>query len=212
MNKASIHKFRETLPNKNDFWLVFSFSVFVTHVWGYTWFLYHIPALIKRSTLWEITNIAAYNLVSFLCDSLFITIISFVVSRFITTKDYKAHFPITGHIVIFISTIYAALVNLAFPYYPTIIYHFLITKYPNLQISADIFNICLFSTIFFLLVLTIIRLIKYILRNYRITKIINKFTERTTSLSILFLILDMASLILFIFRGFFLTLLGFNTS
>lgn len=183
MGSLTRNTLRKKFPSKNEIWSVFSVGVFVTHMWGYILLLYHIPALILRSTVWEIFSVAAYNLVFYLLDSLFISTLILVFCMVLPASYLRDHFTITGSTIIFVFALTAAFIIFTIPIYSVLLNRIQNKELHRIIIGASYLSLLLWL-MFTLMISNKIRYKTHLARYYL------GFIKRITTLSSLFLVLD----------------------
>ena len=184
------------LPNKREFYLAVSVSVFFIHIWSFVTYFYTVPGLILSRSLGELADISAYILADALFESVLLSGVIALFCLLPWSHNLRENFVPLSTLLISALSISAA------------IFHFL---KPVSQAITDLLNqwqVNYISVIFILLSFLLIGLIftiifssRWITNHNRFRHALSSFADRVSLLATLFLALDFISLVVIIIRN-----------
>lgn len=176
MNLKSV---RSRLPSRGDIILVFLVSVFIIHTWSIYSFFHEVPAYVLRLSIWEILGVLAYTQAFSLFESTLALVILLVLTFLLPRQLFTEKFVAQSIILVTLTGVWLIL--------PT---------FQNQIFQSISTNSSLLGYIFFLALLTLlVRLVP------KFEDVLNGIAERLTILAALFIVFDILSILIIIYRN-----------
>ena len=106
------NSFIKLLPPGRKIFLVFSVCIFTIHSWNFVVFLYHFPALLKKTSIYQVIGVFAYSFSFALIESICLTAIIITLIGIIPVKFLRERFLFYGTSLALIFSVWLILINL----------------------------------------------------------------------------------------------------
>jgi hypothetical protein len=182
--------------SKRDLWLLFSAVAFPIHIWAIILIFRDLSWVAERTNMADAIGVGAYGLLISLLDSIFIFLITILLGFLVSTKwDQPQRISLIGTLVSIVS-IWAILGQLYFllgySFPPTLIQALANTTRPLRY---------LYALGFFVVTVTILVPVYGQLKFNKLNTVTFEFFERISLLVILYLALDIISIVIIVIRN-----------
>ena len=179
---------KERAPTKHEAALLFVVCVFLTHVWTMLHFLREVPAYLRRMDLFDVLGVLAYTQVFALLESIVFLGLFVLISIALPIRLFKDKFVAQGTILMFTTFLWGA------PAY----YQARIMQWLSPGLTAYIFLVGFWIISYFAVNGGLLILIR---RDKKVDDSINAFVERLAVLSSVYLLVDILSIFIIIYRN-----------
>jgi hypothetical protein len=181
---------------KKDLWTLFLMAAFPTHIWTIILVLSDVEWVTERTNLWDAISVGAYGLIIALIESLFIFVLAVGLGFLILRRwDSSTRVGLLT-VLIFLVSIWAIIEQLYFSLpiqVPDPFIRFLVRSGHPLWY--------LYGLSIFLAGITVLPLCYIILRSERARSLLSEIIERLSLLTSLYLLLDIAAIIIVVIRN-----------
>jgi hypothetical protein len=182
--------------SKQKLWTLFLMAAFPTHVWTIILVLQDYSWVTERTNSWDAIGVGAYGLLVAFAESVFVFVIALVLSFLISRKWGEDRRLALLFVTIFVVGIWAIINQLYFLFGATLpggTMRFLIDSAHPLRI--------LYGTSFALASISVVLPYAAVLQSDQVVKGIETVMERFSTLTVLYLFLDVVGLIIVIIRN-----------